>query len=110
VNDNRTKSALAVERSQLDGLKPHARNARTHSSQQIKAIAESIEAFGFTNPILVDEHGVVLAGHGRLQAARLLGLLEVPTIKIDDLSDAQKRAYVLADNKLHETWMRKTVQ
>jgi ParB/RepB/Spo0J family partition protein len=83
-------------------LQPHPKNARTHSKKQIRQIADSIERFGFTNPILVDEGNSVLAGHGRLAAAKLLGLREVPTLVLAGLSDAQKRAYVLADNKLAE--------
>ena len=83
-------------------LKPAAHNPRTHSQQQIQQIAESICAFGFTNPILVDEQGEVMAGHGRLEAAKLLGLRQVPTICMGDLSAAQKRAYVIADNRLAE--------
>ena len=83
-------------------LQPDARNPRTHSKRQIRQIADSIRAFGFTNPILVDEKGSVMAGHGRLEAAKLLGIRQVPTIRIGDLTEAQKRAYVIADNKLAE--------
>jgi ParB-like chromosome segregation protein Spo0J len=68
----------------------------------VQAIAESIQAFGFTNPVLVDDDNMILAGHGRFQAAKLLGLDTVPAIRISNLNDAQKRAYVLADNKLAE--------
>lgn len=81
---------------------PRARNPRTHSKKQIRQIAESIRTFGFTNPILVDAVGEVLAGHGRLEAAGLLGIKEVPTVRLDEMSEAQKRAYVIADNKLAE--------
>ena len=95
-------SACDVVMRSLDDLKPNPKNARTHSKRQIKQIAESISAFGFLNPILIDEAGTVLAGHGRLAAARLLGLENVPTLRADGLSVAQKRAYVLADNKLAE--------
>src|SRR4051812_37148647 len=84
----------------VGGLKPNLRNARTHSKRQIQAIADSIRTFGFTNPILVDEHGMVLAGHGRLAAAKLLGLEQVPIVAIESMGEAQKRAYVLADNAL----------
>ena len=84
-------------------LQPDARNPRTHSKRQIRQIADSIRAFGFTNPILVDEKGSVMAGHGRLEAAKLLGIRQVPTIRIGDLTEAQKRAYVIADNKLAES-------
>lgn len=83
-------------------LTPYAGNARTHSKKQIAAIARSITTFGFTNPILVDAAGMVLAGHGRLSAALELGLKDVPTLCISHLSEAQKRAYILADNKLAE--------
>jgi hypothetical protein len=93
---------LAVEMRPVGVLKRNPRNARTHSSRQVKAIASSIRAFGFTNPVLVDGEGIILAGHGRFEAAKLLGLVEVPTLRIDDLNEAQKRAYVLADNKLAE--------
>ena len=81
-------------------LIPYARNARTHSDAQVAQIAASIRAFGWTNPVLVDADGGVIAGHGRLLAARKLGMLEVPTLELGHLSAAQKRAYVLADNKL----------
>src|SRR5450631_1361574 len=84
----------------LASLIPYARNARTHSDAQVAQIAASIAEFGFTNPVLVDgEHGVI-AGHGRLLAARKLGLTEVPTIELSHLTPAQKRAYILADNRL----------
>jgi len=84
----------------LASLIPYARNARTHSDAQVAQIAASIREFGFTNPILVDgEHGVI-AGHGRLLAARKLGMTEVPTIELAHLGPAQKRAYILADNRL----------
>ena len=86
----------------ISALQPDARNPRTHSKRQIRQIADSIRAFGFTNPILVDEKGSVMAGHGRLEAAKLLGIRQVPTIRIGDLTEAQKRAYVIADNKLAE--------
>ena len=84
----------------IDRLLPYARNARTHSAEQIQQIAASIEEFGYTNPILVDGADGILAGHGRLAAARDLGLSEVPVVVLDHLTPAQKRAYVLADNQL----------
>jgi len=93
---------LAIEHRSISALKVNPRNARTHSRRQVKALAESVRQFGFTSPILVDDHGMILAGHGRAQAAKLLGLDRVPTIRIGDLSEAQKRAYVLADNRLAE--------
>ena len=83
-------------------LKPYPRNARTHSRKQIKQIAASIEAFGFTNPVLIDENDQIIAGHGRVAAARQLGMVQVPTVQIANLSPAQIRAYILADNRLAE--------
>jgi DNA modification methylase len=81
-------------------LVPYARNARTHSEAQVAQIAASIREFGFTNPILVDGDRGIIAGHGRLLAARKLGLTEVPTIELSHLTEAQRRAYILADNRL----------
>ncbi|QIE45214.1 ParB N-terminal domain-containing protein [Pseudohalocynthiibacter aestuariivivens] len=84
----------------ISDLTAWARNARTHSKKQIRQIAESIEAFGFTNPVLIDEHRTILAGHGRVEAAKQLGMAEVPCLRLDHMSADEKRAYVLADNKL----------
>ncbi len=81
-------------------LRPWARNARTHSKKQLKQIAESIRIFGFTNPVLIDQTNTILAGHGRVEAAKSLGLDAVPCIRIEHMSEAEKRAYVIADNKL----------
>jgi ParB-like chromosome segregation protein Spo0J len=81
-------------------LKPLARNARTHSTAQIKQIARSIERFGFNNPVLVDDDDRILAGHGRLAAAKRIGLIEVPVIRLGDMSAAERKAYALADNKI----------
>ncbi|MFC7478046.1 site-specific DNA-methyltransferase [Dankookia sp. GCM10030260] len=92
--------AVAVETRPIAGLLPYAANARTHSSQQVQQIAASIAEFGFTVPVLVDERGVLVAGHGRVLAARTLGLHAVPTIKLGHLTEAQLRAYRLADNQL----------
>src|ERR1700722_8391770 len=86
----------------IDKLIPWATNPRTHSEAQVAQIAASIAEFGFNNPILVDTQAGIIAGHGRLLAARKLGLREVPIIVLDHLTDAQKRAYVIADNKLAE--------
>lgn len=86
----------------IDTLKPYPRNARTHSNKQIGQIADSIKEFGFTNPVLIDGKNQIIAGHGRLQAARLIGLTDIPTLLFDHLSEAQKRAYILADNKIAE--------
>ncbi len=80
----------------ISTLKPYARNARVHSKKQIRQIADSIERFGFTNPVLVSDGGEIIAGHGRVEAARLLGRKTVPTIALSHLSDAERRAYVLA--------------
>src|SRR5918993_1520822 len=90
----------AVEFIPIASLRPWARNARTHSKKQAKQIAASIERFGFTNPVLVDEANQIIAGHGRVAAAKLLGLETVPCLRIETMSPADKRAYVLADNKL----------
>ncbi|WP_188643609.1 site-specific DNA-methyltransferase [Tsuneonella deserti] len=88
-----------VERA-ITSLRPYARNARTHSKKQVKQIAASIERFGFTNPVLVSDEGEIIAGHGRVEATRLLGRRTVPTIALSHLSETERRAYVLADNKL----------
>ena len=86
--------ALAAE------LRPYPGNPRTHSRKQVRQIADSIQRFGFTNPILISECGEIIAGHGRVQAAKLLGMADVPTIRLANLSKEELRAYVLADNKL----------
>jgi len=86
----------------VGSLKPYDRNARTHSTKQIAQIAASIEAFGFNNPVLIDKEGGIIAGHGRVEAAKTLGFETVPCVRLEHLSDAQKRAYILADNKLAE--------
>lgn len=91
---------LKVVYRQVNDLIPYARNARTHSDEQVTRIASSIKEFGFTNPILIDGDNGILCGHGRLAAAKKLGLREVPTIELSGMTDAQKRAYILADNKL----------
>ena len=84
----------------LSSLKPDPRNARTHPKRQVDQIVASIRAFGFSNPILIDGDGVIIAGHGRLAAARAIGLTEVPTIELAGLSEAERRALRLADNKI----------
>ena len=86
----------------LSELKPNPRNARTHSRRQIRQIADSIAAFGFNNPILIDDDDVIIAGHGRVEAAKVLGMSEVPTVCLAHMSEDEKRAYVIADNKLAE--------
>lgn len=93
------QSHVIVDRP-LSSLHPYARNARTHSKKQIRQIATSIERFGFVNPILISGEGEIIAGHGRVQAAALLGLKSVPTVVLSHLSAAERRAYILADNKL----------
>jgi ParB-like nuclease domain len=85
-----------------DKLRPYPNNARTHSQKQIRQIAKSIERFGFCNPVLVDDNNQIVAGHGRVAAAKLLGLDSVPVVRLSHLSEAEKRAYILADNKLAE--------
>ncbi len=91
---------LTVVWRQIDELKPNPRNPRTHSQHQLRQIAASIRAFGFTSPVLISAEGQIVAGHGRVQAAKLLGMNEVPTIRLDQLSKEQIKAYILADNKL----------
>jgi hypothetical protein len=95
-------NALAVVYQETQNLIPYPRNARTHSKRQIRQIADSISAFGFTNPVLVDRSGTIVAGHGRVEAAKLLGIKRVPTICLENLTEDQIRAYILADNKLAE--------
>lgn len=95
-----TWPADKVERWSLDRLIPYARNARTHSDEQIAQIAGSMKEWGWTNPVLVDEEGTIIAGHGRVQAARLLGWPEAPVMVAVGWTEIQKRAYTLADNKL----------
>lgn len=90
----------AIELLKIESLIPYARNARTHSETQVAQIAASIREFGFTNPVLIDADDGIIAGHGRVLAARKLGLETVPVIRIDYMSEAQKRAYIIADNKL----------
>ena len=91
---------LAIEYLPIGSLTPYARNARTHSDAQVAQIAASIAEFGWTNPVLIDEAGVIIAGHGRVMAAQQLGIDPVPCIRLAHLTDAQRRAYVLADNRL----------
>ena len=84
----------------VTSLRPYDRNARTHSKKQIRQIASSIERFGFTNPVLISDDGQIIAGHGRVEAAKLLKIDRVPVLRLAHLSDAERRAYILADNKL----------
>ena len=90
------------ENVEIKRLKPYERNARTHSLEQIQKIAESIKEFGFVNPVLIDEKYTIIAGHGRVLAAEELGFLEVPCVFVEDLTDVQKSAYIIADNRLAE--------
>jgi DNA modification methylase len=92
--------AERIELWPTDRLRPYERNPRTHSEAQVDQLAASMVEFGWTNPILIDENAGILAGHGRLLAARKLGLAEVPVIRFEHLSEAQKRAYILADNQI----------
>lgn len=94
------KQDLKVVYRAVSELIPYARNARTHSDEQVARIAASIKEFGWTNPILIDGSKGIIAGHGRVLAARKLGLEKVPTIELSGLTEAQKRAYILADNRL----------
>lgn len=91
---------MEIEQVSVESLIPYARNSRTHSDAQVAQIAASIKEFGWTNPILVDGENGIIAGHGRLMAARKLGMEYVPVIKLDHLSKAQKQALIIADNKL----------
>jgi ParB-like chromosome segregation protein Spo0J len=84
----------------IEKLKPYEKNARTHSEEQIEKIAKSIEEFGFLNPVLIDAGFGIIAGHGRILAAKYIGMKEVPCLFIEDLSETQRRAYIIADNKL----------
>ena len=98
----RAAAQIAVRHVPVEALTPDPRNARLHSARQVSRIADSIAAFGFNVPVLVDEKGVVVAGHGRLLAAKSLGLEEVPAIALEHLDDAERRAFVIADNRLAE--------
>ena len=100
LSKTKTRARPQLEYWALDRLVPSPRNARTHSAAQVAEIAGSIRAFGFTNPILAGEDGDVIAGHGRLAAARSLGLSEVPVIPLTGLTETQRRQLVLADNRI----------
>jgi DNA modification methylase len=101
-NNAPLSDTLSVERVPIGRLRPNPRNPRTHSKKQIKQIGASIRKLGFLNPLIVDSENTILAGHGRLEGARLVGLTEVPVIRFDHLTPAQKRAYLIADNKIAE--------
>lgn len=91
---------MKITQKKVTELIPYVNNSRTHSDEQVAQIAASIKEFGWTNPILVDGSNGIIAGHGRLMAARKLGYKEVPTIELADLTDIQRKAYIIADNKL----------
>ena len=91
---------MQIETVAVERLIPYARNSRTHSPEQVAQIAASIREFGFTNPVLIDADGGIIAGHGRVMGARQLGMTEVPCLRLGHLSETQKRAYIIADNKL----------
>lgn len=91
---------LSIKYKSTGELIPYINNSRTHSEQQVQQVAASIKEFGFTNPILIDDESGIIAGHGRLRAAQLLGLDDVPTITLKGLTEAQRKAYVIADNQL----------
>jgi len=93
---------MKIEHTPVRELRPYAANARTHSKKQVKQIARSIAKFGFCNPVLIDDTKQIIAGHGRVEAAKLLGIDAVPTCQLSHLSETDKRAYILADNKLAE--------
>jgi hypothetical protein len=95
-------SELQITYQPVNDLKNNPRNARTHTKHQIRQIADSIDAFGFTNPVLLDHDNMIVAGHGRVAGAKKLGMSLVPTIRLEDLSPDQIRAYVIADNRLAE--------
>jgi hypothetical protein len=96
----RGRTADAIERVRIDNLKPWRNNARLHSPRQIRQLARGISELGFINPVLIDSDNRILAGHGRVAAAELLGLKSVPCLRVENMTPAQKRAYVIADNKL----------
>jgi len=100
VTATKPNPADKVERRKVSDLIPYARNSRTHSDAQVAQIAASIREWGWTTPILIDQAEMIIAGHGRVLAARKLGLEDVPVVVADGWTDAQKRAYVIADNKL----------
>src|SRR3979411_3502962 len=93
---------LSIDYQAVSALKPRATNPRTHSKKQIAQIANAIRRFGFTNPVLVDDANGIIAGHGRVEGAKAVGLDQVPTVRLSDLSEAEIRAYVIADNRLAE--------
>ena len=102
VAPDRTSWPAGTEVVAISALQRYGNNARTHSRRQIKKVAASIERFGFVNPVLIDQDNLIIAGHGRVAAARRLGWKEVPALRVEHLSETEKRAYILADNRLAE--------
>ena len=94
------KNKLQVKYIPIDKLKPYENNSRRHTDWQIEKVAKSIREFGWTNPILIDAKNTVIAGHARLEAAKQMDMEEVPCVQLDDMSEAQRKAYIIADNKL----------
>jgi ParB-like chromosome segregation protein Spo0J len=97
-----SRSNLTIVYQDIAALNPRKSNPRTHSKKQIDQIARAITQFGFTNPVLTDDANGIIAGHGRVAAAKLVGLSQVPTVRLSAMSEAEIRAYVIADNKLAE--------
>src|SRR6478735_7820621 len=97
-----SQPALSIVYQPVSLLKPRATNPRTHSKKQIAQIANAIRRFGFTNAVLVDDANGIIAGHGRVEAAKTVGLDQVPTVRLSAMSEAEVRAYVIADNRLAE--------
>ena len=93
---------LEIKYRDIVEIKPYINNSRIHSDEQIEKISKSIQEFGFNNPVLIDEDGTVIAGHGRVLAAKKIGLFEIPTITLIGLTDDQRKAYLIADNRLAE--------
>jgi ParB-like chromosome segregation protein Spo0J len=101
-NSSKTRIELGIVYRRIDDLKPDPANPRCHTRKQVRQIAESIKAFGFNVPILIDRYGNIIAGHGRWLAGREFGITEVPTLCLDHLTPAQARAFMIADNRLAE--------
>ena len=99
MNAQKTKK-MEIENIPIGQLKAYEKNSRTHGKKQISQVVASIKEFGFTNPLLIDENDTLIAGHGRLLAAKEMGMDEIPCVRLSHLSDAQKKAYVIADNKI----------
>ena len=91
---------MQIEQVPVEKLIPYVNNSRTHSEEQVAQISASIREFGFNNPVLIDKDDTIIAGHGRIQAARKLGLTEVPCVRLEHLTETQRKAYIIADNRL----------